>query len=90
AAYKEALNAAGVNVLWERADAKHNDCSLSNYAAVNNIENYFNVEVPHSHVRNSDSERAQRAIVDIIMKELPGPWNKSDEAKAASAGLERR
>jgi hypothetical protein len=73
-AFKDALNAGGVNVLREHVDLKRNDCSLSNYAALNKIENYFNVEVAHSHERGSVSERAQQAIVDIIMK-LPGLRN---------------
>jgi hypothetical protein len=67
AAYKDTLNANGVNVLWEHVDLKRNDCSLSNYAALSKMENYFNVEVAHSHERGSVSERAQQEIVDIIM-----------------------
>jgi hypothetical protein len=65
--FKNALTAQGVNVLWEHVDTTHNDCSLSNYAALKKIENYFNVEVAHSSRRGSTSEKAQKSIIDLIM-----------------------
>lgn len=55
---------AGINVLYERVTTAKNDCSLSNYAALNGIGPYFNIEVENGDVKT------QRKIVDSVMKFL--------------------
>lgn len=69
--FKDGLVSNGVNVIWEHVDTSNNDCSLSNYAALAGIDNYFNVEVGDSEEKNSESAQAQKKIVDLIV-ELPG------------------
>lgn len=59
----EALGARGLNVAYERVDAANNDCSLSNYAALNDRRPYYNVEALHG----SD---LQRGMVDELMAVL--------------------
>ena len=58
------LNARRVNVLYEIVNAGSNDCSLSNYAVLENLGRYFNVEAI-----NGDME-AQRQIIRILMNEI--------------------
>lgn len=55
---------AGINVLYEHVTAAKNDCSLSNYAALNGLGPYFNIEVENGDVKT------QRKIVDSVMKYL--------------------
>jgi hypothetical protein len=81
--FRRELNKSGVNVVEERVDRQTNDCSLSNYAVLTGIENYFNVEVSSApKERGSTSEEAQKAIVDLIMQ-LPN-LNNERARKAAS------
>lgn len=54
------LNAAGVSVIVERVDPDEADCSLSNYAALSGIANYYNVEAPVGAVAT------HRRMVDIL------------------------
>jgi sporulation related protein len=71
ARFVEQLNQRGVHVLYEVVSSTRNDCSMSNYAALQKIPNYVNVEVVHH-----DGE-TQRRIVSIVMGLL------SDRAVAA-------
>lgn len=59
-----ALNRSGINVFYEMVSAANNDCSLSNYAALKGIPNYFNLEVAHG------DGATQRKMVDILMSQL--------------------
>lgn len=52
----------GMNVMREHVTPKSNDCSLSNYAALNKLPNYYNVEVVHG------DGNAQRKMIELIMK----------------------
>lgn len=57
------LNEKGTNVIYEKVSAARNDCSLSNYAALNpSIKDYVNVEVVEG------DERTQMEIVSEIMR----------------------
>ncbi len=56
------LNGAGINVMYEQVTPARNDCSMSNYAALNGIRNYFNVEVEHG------DSTTQKLMIDIIMR----------------------
>jgi hypothetical protein len=62
------LRGDGVNIAWERVVPDGEDCSLSNYANLNGIRNYFNVEV----VRGDGC--TQRRIIDILMERIPTDW----------------
>lgn len=84
--FKDGLNSNGVNVIWEFVDTHNNDCSLSNFAALAGIGNYFNVEVADSNDRKSKSAKAQRSIVDIIMG-LPGLRNDDQAAQAITRAI---
>jgi hypothetical protein len=70
------LNASGINVMYETVSKTHNDCSLSNFAALSGLRDYINVEVVHG-----DSP-AQQRIVSVVMK----MWNveRAEPAIAAS------
>lgn len=52
----------GMHVMREHVTPKSNDCSLSNYAALNKLPNYYNVEVVHG------DGNAQRKMIELIMK----------------------
>ena len=52
---------AGVNVIYEYVKPSQNDCSLSNYVVLNNLGNYFNVEVENGDVKT------QKHVLDIVM-----------------------
>jgi hypothetical protein len=56
------LNGAGINVMYEQVTPARNDCSMSNYAALNGIRNYFNLEVEHG------DSTTQKLMIDIIMR----------------------
>lgn len=53
---------AGVNVLYEHVTAAKNDCSLSNYVALNKLGTYYNIEV------ETGDARTQKKVVDIVMR----------------------
>lgn len=57
----EKLTNAGMNVIREHVSEGRNDCSLSNYAALQHLQKYYNVEVVHG-----DAE-TQRRMVKLIM-----------------------
>ena len=59
------LNQKGVNVLYEPVSPAKNDCSLSNYAALKGIRDYFNVEVVQT------DGASQQRIVDILLDVWP-------------------
>jgi hypothetical protein len=62
----EVLRDNQINVLYETVSDAHNDCSFSNYAALNNnMRNYFNIEVVQS------DGPTQKEIIDRIVKLLP-------------------
>jgi len=52
----------GMHVMREHVTAKSNDCSLSNYAALAGLPNYYNVEVVHG------DGNAQRKMIELVMK----------------------
>ena len=52
---------AGVNVIYEYVKPSQNDCSLSNYVVLNNLGEYFNVEVENGDVKT------QKHVLDIVM-----------------------
>jgi len=52
---------AGVNVIYEYVKPSQNDCSLSNYVVLNNLGDYFNVEV------ESGDVKTQKHVLDIVM-----------------------
>ena len=52
---------AGVNVIYEYVKPNQNDCSLSNYVVLNNLGEYFNVEVENGDVKT------QKHVLDIVM-----------------------
>ena len=52
---------AGVNVIYEYVKPSQNDCSLSNYVVLNNLGDYFNVEVENGDVNT------QKHVLDIVM-----------------------
>lgn len=56
-----ALNARNINVVYEHVSATSTDCSLSNYAAINHISPYFNIEVAHG------DGATQRRVIDIVV-----------------------
>jgi hypothetical protein len=58
------LRVRGLNVMYEVVNATRNDCSMSNWAALRGIADYFNVEVVHG------QSSTQRSIVDIVMRVL--------------------
>lgn len=60
-AFVRELNQRGINVVYELVSPDRNDCSLSNYAALQGIRNYINIEV-----WRGDTE-TQLRIVDIVM-----------------------
>lgn len=62
--FVQTLNQKGINVLYEHVSRTRNDCSLSNYAALNNIRDYINIEV----VRTDGP--AQRAMIDIVLQTM--------------------
>jgi hypothetical protein len=43
----DSLLAKGMNVIRELVTAKTNDCSLSNYLALRDMQPYYNIEVVH-------------------------------------------
>ena len=51
--------------MYETVSPKQNDCSLSNYAALKKIRDYFNIEVVQS------DRDAQRRLVDLLTSEWP-------------------
>ena len=53
--------ARGVNVIYEHVTQAGNDCSFSNYAALNQIAPYYNIEAQHGHLE------PQKAILDALM-----------------------
>jgi hypothetical protein len=57
----EKLTTAGMNVIREHVSAGRNDCSLSNYAALQNLRKYYNIEVVHG------DAATQRRMVKLIM-----------------------
>jgi hypothetical protein len=57
----DALNRNRVNVLYELVSEQNSDCSMSNYAALKRIQNYFNVEVVQT------DGTGQRQIIDVLM-----------------------
>ncbi len=58
------LRGLGVNIAYETVRRETTDCSLSNYAAVKGIDNYFNIEVV-----DGDSA-TQRRLVGMLMETL--------------------
>jgi hypothetical protein len=52
----------GMNVMREHVTPKSNDCSFSNYAALQKLPNYYNIEVVHG------DGNAQRKMIELIMK----------------------
>lgn len=61
----ELLRDNQINVLYETVSGAHNDCSLSNYAALTDIRNYLNIEVVQS------DGPTQKEIIDRLVKLLP-------------------
>lgn len=57
---KDRLVAAGLNVVHERVTRANNDCSMSNYVALNDRRPYFNLEAVHG-------SPVQTAMVDALM-----------------------
>lgn len=57
----QALHERGLNVLREHVTAKNNDCSFSNYAALNGVTHYYNLEVLH------DDGATQREMIKLVM-----------------------
>lgn len=55
---------SGVNVIYEHVTAASNDCSMSNYAVLNNLGAYYNIEVEHG--RGIE----QQKILDILIGAL--------------------
>ncbi|WP_136657354.1 hypothetical protein [Nitratireductor sp. XY-223] len=58
------LNNQGINVMRELVSRRGNDCSLSNYASLTNIKDYFNLEVVHG------DGQTHMNMVDRLMKIL--------------------
>lgn len=52
----------GMNVMREHVTPKSNDCSFSNYAALHQLPDYYNVEVVHG------DGNAQRKMIELLMK----------------------
>jgi hypothetical protein len=57
------LNKEGINVVLERVQKDHGDCSLSNFAVLIDNPNYFNVTV------HEDEGEKQLRIIDVLMKD---------------------
>lgn len=60
----ERINARGVNVVVETVERSASDCSLSNYAALNGIDRYYNIEVP------AGAGATQQRILDVLLAAL--------------------
>jgi hypothetical protein len=56
-----AINAQGINIVYEVVTPSNNDCSFSNVVALNNLGLYFNIEAEHGH------GLVQRQILDGVM-----------------------
>jgi len=78
AQFVDKLNRSGVNVLYEVVSKHSNDCSMSNYAALMGIRNYFNIEVV------AGDGAGQRRVLDALIKALP-PGGLSPPAALAAA-----
>ena len=63
--FVQTLQQNQINVLYETVSATHNDCSLSNYAALSGQRDYINLEVVQS------DGQTQRMLVDRILDLLP-------------------
>jgi hypothetical protein len=75
------LNERGINVIYELVSMARNDCSMSNYAALQGLRNYLNIEVVH------DDTETQLKIVDIVMQLLKeGPIGELALPKPPAAG----
>jgi hypothetical protein len=57
----EHLVSRGVNVIYERVTEAGNDCSFSNYAVLHGLEDYYNIEAEHGHIRT------QKVMLDVLL-----------------------
>lgn len=60
---RDKLLRAGLNVVYEHVTPQNSDCSFSNYVALNDRRDYFNIEAVHG-------SREQGAMVDRLMQVL--------------------
>ncbi|WMS41758.1 hypothetical protein RDV64_17030 [Acuticoccus sp. MNP-M23] len=60
---RDMLLRAGLNVVYEHVTPQNSDCSFSNYVALNDRRDYFNIEAVHG-------SREQTAMVDRLMQVL--------------------
>ncbi|MGB5831189.1 MAG: hypothetical protein WBG92_04270 [Thiohalocapsa sp.] len=58
------LNAAGLNVVHKRVDARSFDCSLSDYVARHRLGDYYNIEAQYGH------RLAQQEMIDRLLQTL--------------------
>lgn len=58
------LGSKRISVMYEHVTAAMNDCSLSNYAALNDLRPYFNIEVVDG------DEAAQKRMIALLMEML--------------------
>ncbi|MEM8551407.1 MAG: hypothetical protein AAGF45_03445 [Pseudomonadota bacterium] len=61
--WRDRLLRAGLNVVYEHVTPRNNDCSMSNYVALNDGRPYFNIEAVHG-------SRIQKGMVDALMAML--------------------
>jgi hypothetical protein len=65
----QALNAAGLNVVYKTVDARSFDCSLSDYVAWHRRGDYYNLEAEHG-ARRAQSEMVERLLAAIGIRPL--------------------
>lgn len=55
------MNELGINMIYEHVKTNTNDCSFSFHVKLNNLGDYYNIEVEHGHVEE------QKTILDALM-----------------------
>lgn len=58
------LDAQGINMIYEHVKTNTNDCSFSFHVKLNNLGDYYNIEVEHGRVED------QKEILDALMSYL--------------------
>lgn len=67
-----ALNGEGLHAVMEQVDRKYNDCSLSNHVVLNNLGDYYNIEVEHG--RAEVQFRMAETLLKVLgIKGKPSP-----------------